>query len=288
MKRVLLFAIAMLWASNSMAAVSADPNVVSDFCQQVDDRLASVSYQMCSDLELDTLLGESVEGRPILARQFPATKEDAIRVLFMGGIHGDELSSVSITYIWMDTLRQYHSGNFDWWVVPVVNPDGLLRQEGGRYRSSRWNANRVDLNRNFLPSDDDYLASEYREQQKQVRPRYYPGPQAVSEPESKLVDRMILSYRPDIIFSVHAPHGIIDFDGSTAPPPPRSFGSLGHRALGTFPGSLGDFAWNRMGIPVVTIELASAGSMPSEADIEQMWRDIVRYLYQYDRNRNNQ
>ncbi|WP_119395111.1 M14 family zinc carboxypeptidase [Salinibius halmophilus] len=285
MKRALIAAIAAL-AWSPLLAQPASPEVVSEFCQQVDDRLASVDYKMCTDLQLDTLLGESVEGRPILGRQFEASKDDAIKVLFLGGIHGDELSSVSITYIWMDTLRQYHSGNFDWWVVPVVNPDGLLRQENGRYQSSRWNANEVDLNRNFLPSNDDYLASEYRDQQKAQRPRYYPGPEAVSEPESKLVDRMILGYRPDIIFSVHAPHGIIDFDGSTAPPPPRSFGSLSHRALGTFPGSLGDFAWNRMGIPVVTIELASAGSMPTQSDIDQMWRDIVRYLYQFDRNRN--
>lgn len=285
MRSICRFALWLLLPGSALAMSPANPSLVSDFCQQVDNRLASVEYELCQDLELDTLLGESVEGRPILARRFAATKEDPIKVLFLGGIHGDELSSVSITFLWMETLRQYHSGTFDWWVVPVVNPDGLLRTEGNRYRSSRWNANDVDLNRNFLPSQAQYLDDDYREAQRQSRPRYYPGPEAVSEPESTLVDQMILRYQPDIIFSVHAPHGIIDFDGSHLPPPPERFGSLSHRALGTYPGSLGDFAWNLMGIPVVTIELASAGNMPSDQEIDQMWRDLVRYLYQFDRNR---
>lgn len=284
MKKLIVTALSFV-SSVAMAFEPAAPEQVEEFCQQVDGRLASVSFEMCSNLALDTLLGQSVEGRPILGRQFEASSEEAIRVLFLGGIHGDELSSVSITYIWMDTLRQYHSGTFDWWVVPVVNPDGLLRKDASGWQSSRWNANEVDLNRNFLPSDDEFLDGQYRQSQKQARPRYYPGPEAVSEPESKLVDQMILSYQPDIIFSVHAPHGIIDFDGNQLPPPPRSFGSLSHRALGTYPGSLGDFAWNRMGIPVVTIELASAGIMPSDDDVDQMWRDIVSYLYNFHRSR---
>ncbi len=254
---------------------------VSSLCQEVSNRLASVDYSLCADLGYDRVLGYSVQSRPIIAKHYPAHDPEAIRVLFIGGIHGDELTSVSATFLWMNTLNEHHSGAFDWWFVPVSNPDGLLRQnEQGRWTSTRGNINDVDLNRNFTPSQNRYQEPRYRQAQQARNPRYFPGDEPLSEPESLVIDRMILSYQPDIIFSVHAPHGIIDFDGPPMPfAPTAGFGSLGHRALGTFPGSLGDFAWNRMGVPVVTIELASAGQMPSDLEIRRMWRDMVRYLF---------
>lgn len=254
--------------------------LADDLCQQVSVRLASVSYELCSSLAYDRLLGYSVQQRPILAKHYPAAEPGAIRILFIGGIHGDELTSVSATFRWMDTLQQHHSGAFDWWFVPVSNPDGLLRRTDGRWDSTRGNLNGIDLNRNFTPSQSRHQEPNYRQAQLARNPRYFPGDEPLSEPESLILDKMILSYQPDIIFSVHAPHGIIDFDGPPMPFAPSSgFGSLSHRALGTFPGSLGDFAWNHLGVPVVTIELSSAGQMPSALELTRMWRDMVRYLY---------
>jgi predicted deacylase len=81
------------------------------------------------------------------------------RVLLMGGIHGDEYSTVSIVFKWMDTLNEYHSGLFHWKVTPLLNPDGLLT-EG---RAQRQNGRGVDLNRNLSSKDWDDLALKYWE-----------------------------------------------------------------------------------------------------------------------------
>lgn len=262
-------------------------HLTEQLCEQVSARLASVNMRLCLSDGYDVNLGWSAQQRPILAKHFAGDGERPLKVLFMGGIHGDELTSVSATYLWMDTLRQHHSGAFDWWFIPVANPDGLLQQdEQGRWASSRGNSNEVDLNRNFTPSEQRYLEAIYRQAQQARSPRYFPGDVPLSEPETQVLDRLILRYQPDIIFSVHAPHGIIDFDGPPAPfSPAAGFGSLQQRSLGTFPGSLGDFAWNHLGVPVVTIELSSAGIMPSEREIAQMWRDMVRYLFELNQRR---
>lgn len=69
-------------------------------------------------------------------------------MLLFGGIHGDEYSSVTIVFKWLSILDRYHSGLFHWRVVPLLNPDGLLRG-----RSQRMNHRGVDLNRNFPTPD---------------------------------------------------------------------------------------------------------------------------------------
>ena len=66
------------------------------------------------------------------------------RILVIGGIHGDEYSSVSVVFKWMDILNIHHSGLFHWHFIPLSNPDGLLQPS-----SQRQNARGVDLNRNF-------------------------------------------------------------------------------------------------------------------------------------------
>ena len=45
----------------------------------------------------------------------------------LGGIHGDELSSVSIVFGWLDSLDKYRSGLFHWRIAPLINPDGLQK-----------------------------------------------------------------------------------------------------------------------------------------------------------------
>jgi hypothetical protein len=191
--------------------------------------------------------------------------------LFIGGIHGDEYSSVSVTFKWLNTLRAHHSGEFDWLFLPVLNPDGLLRR-----RSTRVNANKVDLNRNFTPAPEFPEPLMHWQQYAKKRMRYFPGYHPLSEPESRVVHQLIEEYQPNVIVSVHAPHGILDFDGGIQPP--NRLGPLHLRQLGTYPGSLGNYGWFVKNIPVVTIELQHAGIMPRKHEIDRMWTDLVRWL----------
>jgi hypothetical protein len=138
------------------------------------------------------------------------------------------------------------------------------------------NANGVDLNRNFPCPQWHESTQDYWVRRTSSNPRRYPGPDPLSEPESHWLAEEIESFDPDVIISVHAPHGLVDFDGP--PHPPEKLGPLELKLLGTYPGSLGRFAGVYRNIPVLTIELASATSMPKVSDQRRIWRDLIRWL----------
>ena len=75
---------------------------------------------------------------------------------------------------------------------------------------------------------------------------------------------------------MHAPYHLVDYDGP--PSAPEMLGGLHLRRLGVYPGSLGNYAGIDMQMPIVTVELASAGIMPAKKEIDGMWRDLVRWL----------
>ncbi|MBE0597401.1 MAG: succinylglutamate desuccinylase/aspartoacylase family protein, partial [Desulfuromonadales bacterium] len=192
-------------------------------------------------------------------------------ILILGGIHGDEYSSVSIVFKWMEILDRQHPGLYHWKVVPLLNPDGLLRPA-----PRRGNARNVDLNRNFSPLGDPGASLRYWQEHTRRDPRRYPGPMPLSEPETVFVTHLIDEFRPDLIIAVHAPYGIIDFDGQITAP--QRLGRLHLHLLGTFPGSLGNYAALQLRIPVVTIELPSAGRLPSPQEISAIWHDLGTWL----------
>jgi len=261
-------------ATDNMAEInmsSSDPMQIE--CQKIGAKLGSVGTTDCLRAKLQPTGAVSSLGQAILLREYPPLSNRApkARVLMIGGIHGDEYSSVSIVFKWMKMLDQYHSGLFHWHIVPLLNPDGLLRR-----KSVRLNGNGVDLNRNF-PTPDWYAQTrEYWEKRTHKDPRRYPGETALSEPESRWLYDEIREFKPDVIVSVHAPYGVLDFDGP--PRAPRRMGYLHLKLLGTYPGSLGNCAGVQHRIPVITMELPSAGIMPNEGEINRMWRDMIRWM----------
>lgn len=244
-----------------------------ELCTQIDRRLASVRPDDCIDNDLQKTSGVSVKGLPIILKEYPPveSRKPLGRVLLLGGIHGDELSSISIVFNWMRTLNKYHSGLFHWHVVPLLNPDGLLRKD-----PQRTNENGVDLNRNFPTANWHKESEHYWVTRTRKNPRRYPGPGPLSEPESQWLAEEIARFKPDAIVSVHAPYGILDFDGPRTAP--KQLGHLHLNLLGTYPGSLGNYAGVQKEIPVVTIELPYAGIMPTEQQMSQIWVDLVRWL----------
>ncbi len=244
-----------------------------DMCRKISQKLASVSYGECAGLSFKAPRFYSVDGQAILETHFPAdpAAADPLRILFISGIHGDEFSSVSVTFKWLNMLQQQHRGDHEWLFLPLANPDGMLRRKG-----QRVNANQVDLNRNFMPTAEGHAPLDYWKTQARQRARYYPGLAPLSEPESRAIHQLIDEFRPRVIVSVHAPHGILDHDGLQQPP--QKLGPLQLRRLGTYPGSLGNYGWFVRNIPVLTIELASAGAMPSAREIWQMWADLNGWI----------
>ncbi|MDP2285575.1 MAG: M14 family zinc carboxypeptidase, partial [Pseudohongiella sp.] len=197
--------------------------------------------------------------------------EPVSRILIMGGIHGDEYSSISIMFKWMNLLASNQDSDFHWRFLPLANPDGLLDGE-----ATRQNANGVDLNRNFPSGDWERTALESWRVTTGSNPRRFPGHSPASEPETQWILQQIEEFKPVVIVSVHAPHALLDFDGPVEAP--HKIGHLHLHQLGVYPGSLGNYGGLDLGIPVITLELPSAGIMPSKAEIENMWVDLNNWL----------
>jgi hypothetical protein len=243
-------------------------------CEQIGNKLSSVSIEDCAEQQFRFGGSFSVNQRPLVIKEHhPAERASDFRVLIMGGMHGDEYSSISILFKWLALFSpDATEGGFHWRFAPLINPDGLL--DGGQ--AKRQNANGVDLNRNFPSRDWNDTAARYWQESTGSNPRRFPGDSPASEPEVQWVVQQIEEFQPDVIVSVHAPYHLLDFDGPTEAP--ARIGELYLHQLGVYPGSLGNFAGLNRQIPVVTLELPSAGIMPPAEQIDLMWKDLVGWL----------
>ncbi|OGY97827.1 MAG: hypothetical protein A2855_03030 [Candidatus Liptonbacteria bacterium RIFCSPHIGHO2_01_FULL_57_28] len=154
----------------------------------------------------ESVIGKSVEGRDITAYHFGSGSTD---VLFVGGIHGGyEWNTSLVAFELIDHLKNNPNvipEGVRVTVIPILNPDGLNKVVGvaGRFAAAdvtasaavqvtgRFNANNVDLNRNF---DCDWQASA-KWQDKTVSG----GTAAFSEPESAAMKAYIEARRPDAV-----------------------------------------------------------------------------------------
>jgi protein MpaA len=152
--------------------------------------LASVPAATASPVDERELLGESLQGRPI--RVFHRGDPEQIRVLVVGCIHGDECAGIRVAR----RLRNGRPRPFvDLWILPNLNPDG-------RAAHTRQNARGVDLNRNFP----------FR-WEPAPRGRYYPGRRPASEPETRILMRLVKAIEPDITIWFHQPLALVDASG---------------------------------------------------------------------------
>ena len=193
------------------------------------------------------------------------------RILVIGGIHGDELTSVSTVFRWLNWVGQADAARYYWRVIPVANPDGLLAKP-----ATRVNANGVDINRNFQTPDWERDAQTYWVQRTHSDPRRNPGKSAGSEVETRWLEGMIEEFQPDLVISIHAPYNLLDYDGPV--PEPMRFGRLFLNRLGVYPGSMGNYSGLFKQIPVITIELPNATIMPSQSDQRAMWEDMLMWI----------
>jgi protein MpaA len=171
--------------------------------------------------------------------------------MILAAIHGDEPAGTPL----VRRLKDYLHGRPDLLqgrkvlLLPVANPDGIAR-------NSRLNSRGVDINRNFPAENRD------------EKPAHRGTP--LSEPETRVIDRLIKEHDPNRIISIHqltetgpeaissrVPAGCIDYDGPAEELARRMAQDcdLPVEKLGAQPGSLGSYAGLTLGIPVVTLEL---------------------------------
>ena len=242
-------------------------------CEDLVRHLPNVSQQLCQQAQLHDSGARSVRGAALWVRDVDAPHAQ-LRVLVLGAIHGDELSAASLAMHWVIQAQQPPippALPVHWRFVPVLNPDGLFAKP-----PTRVNAHGVDLNRNFPTTNWDHEAPLYWTARTHKDPRRWPGPKPLSEPESRYLFEQIQQFKPQLIVSVHAPYGVLDFDGPRvgAYVPPSKLGRLYLDRVGIYPGSLGNYGGVHQGVPVVTIELPNATRTPLDAEMGQMWLDL--------------
>ena len=257
----------LLTAALALSAHAAAP------CDEFVRKLPNVKRSLCEAAKLEATAARSVKGQPIWMRDIQP--DDArLRVLVLGAIHGDELSSASVALHWIQLAEQMTapwSQAIHWRFVPALNPDGLLATP-----PRRVNANGVDLNRDFPTPNWERDARVYWEKRTRKDPRRWPGPKPLSEPESVFLHSEMQRFKPNLIVSIHAPYGVLDFDGPSVPP--SKLGRLYLDQVGIFPGSLGNYGGVHKGVQVVTIELPNSTRTPLDAEMRQMWLDLQRWL----------
>ena len=251
------------------------PSGMEKLCADWASKIPQVSVARCLRAGLQLAPQRTVQGRGIYTRDISAPQA-AVRVLVVAAMHGDELSSSALALQWIEQA-QGNAAHVQWRFIPMLNPDGVFARP-----SRRTNARGVDLNRNFPTPNWKREAALYWEQRTRRDPRRWPGPQPLSEPESRYLNAQMQAFKPHLIVSIHAPYGLLDYDGPSTPPP--RLGRLYLDQVGIFPGSLGNYGGVQQGMPVVTIELPDSNHAPGEAETRQMWMDLLRWIAEHIRS----
>ncbi len=273
-------AVAVLMGLALATSANAEPRLPSvalsspTACALLTPRLPGINRATCEAARLQESGVLSSNGLPLYWRDIygedASNRAEPLRVLVIGAIHGDELTSGALAMRWIGQAAKTPR-NVHWRFIPVANPDGLLAR-----KPQRTNARGVDLNRNFRTPGWDHDAPLHWQKRARKDPRRWPGPTSLSEPESQFLNNQIDQFRPNLVVSIHAPYGVLDFDGPMTPP--RQLGALRLEQVGVYPGSLGNYGGLHRGLPVVTIELPHALRMPKAAEEKAMWRDLLRWM----------
>ncbi|MHC4123316.1 MAG: DUF2817 domain-containing protein [Planctomycetota bacterium] len=209
----------------------------------------------------DYTVGYSAQNRPIEC----ITLGYGLDVTFiLAAIHGDEPAGIRL----IKSLDEYLQKNPSLLkgrtvvLVPAANPDGLARKKRG-------NSRKVDLNRNF-PTSNRINCSKYG---------FYP----FSEPEARVISEIIKMHPPSRIISLHQPYGCIDYDGPGLALAKHitEYCSLPLRKLGALPGSLGSYAGEHLGIPIITVEMHEEDSKLNAQSLWGLYGDMLLAAVMY-------
>ncbi len=220
------------------------------------------------------VLGTSVQGRNIEAYTYG---KGETKLLFVGGTHGGyEWNSVLLAYQVMDYLKanpESIPANESITIIPSLNPDGVFKVIGkeGRFELAdvpktskevqavgRFNANGVDLNRNF----DCKWQAKSTWQNKTVSA----GTAVFSEPEALALKNFISKYSPDAavfwhsqsnaVYASHCENGILPktLDIMTAYANAAKYPAV--KTFDAYPTTGAEDDWlASINIPAITVEL---------------------------------
>lgn len=205
-----------------------------------------------------SVIGSSVQGRPI---ECVTLGYGGDATLIIATIHGNEPAGTPLVERLIEHLaaRPALLRGRQVMIVPVSNPDGYEADD-------RHNARGVDLNRNFPASNFASLDGH--------------GNGPLSEPESRALHRLLETYPPDRVISIHQPTSLpacIDYDGpaQALAETMADYCDLPVKKLGSRPGSLGSYVGMTLGRPIITLEIPR---FPADRNGDALWERYGRMM----------
>jgi hypothetical protein len=246
-----------------------------------------------------TVIGTSVQGRAIQAYTYG---HGETQLMFVGGVHGGyEWNSVILAYDFMDYLETNPAAiprNLAITVIPAANPDGVYKVVGkeGRFTVAdmpakkdespgRFNANGVDLNRNF----DCKWQPKGTWKSRIVSA----GTAPFSEPESRAIRDFVLENHPvaaifwhsqaNAVYASECKNGILPqtleimkvYADASGYPEVKSFSS--YAITGDAEGWLAS-----IGIPAITVELKTHATIEWDRNLSG-----IKALFDYYEKKSN-
>jgi len=266
-----------------------NPQIIPVVIDTVDEQIEQ-NYQ---------IIGKSVQGRKIeeytfgVASSSPSSK----RLLFVGGMHGGyEWNSVLLAYRLIDYLQENPSElpeKLLVTVIPTLNPDGVFTVTGkeGRFTTTdvskdqkvlaagRFNANNVDLNRNF---DCNWQAtSTWRSKVVSA------GSAVFSEPEAKALKKFVDSNNPTAVIFWHSQSNAVyasKCNGDILPETldimnayAKTSGYSAVKSFDAYPITGDAEGWlASIGIPAITVELKTHEDVEWERNLAGI-KSLFRY-----------
>lgn len=138
-----------------------------------------------------------------------------LRVMVACGWHGREWATVELCKDWKNLQSSQEQRRVEWHFIESLNPSGVGAAGSGHNPCQRVNARGVDLNRNFPPltacPDNETLPVRRGGEGVTLKPwdETYPGPEPLSEQETRDFVAQVLWFRPDVLLLVHTGEELI-------------------------------------------------------------------------------
>jgi murein peptide amidase A len=201
-----------------------------------------------------TALGTPI---PLVSSQPLSDLRQKRPIVLFGGVHGDEPEGVRLAEETLRALEKWTEKQtlVPWVLISCLNVDGY-------HARTRVNGRGVDLNRNY-PSKDWTPHAD--------KPRYSPGPSAMSEPETAGIVELITDLQPRLLIHCHSWEPCIVATGDSAQADGAALASSSGYELRPeigypTPGSLSRYGWHDCKIPVICIE-----ERDNLQDLDSIW-----------------
>ncbi len=264
-KSFLIFTLLMAsWSVSRAGEIESNVPSLCEGLQKAFDKRHWGKTNPCSTLDWK-VGGTSVQGRPLIYYSF-GSEDSKNTTLIFAMVHGDEITPLYLGFQFVawaqENMKSYPKSRLV--IAPLVNPDGFFG-----YPKTRINAHGVDCNRNFATKDWTTQALQSWKNKFHSEKRRFPGSKPDSEPETIFQKALIDKVKPNKIISIHSPLNVLDYDG----PDHLTLSDFNAdyvkkcedlrtkikaTSTGFFPGSLGNYAGQELGIPTITLELPTA------------------------------